>query len=103
MKLDALGGCVTQEEEDAYDTCRREIYARISSQHDQEPELGPGTTADASATKKVSQLPVPTPQATKDTSRRTRSGRIMKNAVQDKSVVSQGARSSAYGCQSPNT
>ena len=73
----------TQKEKDAHDTWRRNIHARISSQHEQEP--GADATADASAPKKASRLRAPTPRATKNTSRKTRGGRITKNTAQSQS------------------
>ncbi|CZR52894.1 uncharacterized protein PAC_02771 [Phialocephala subalpina] len=67
----------------ALDAWRRNIHARVSSQHEQEP--GADATADASAPEKASRLRAPTPRATKNTSRKTRGGRITKNTAQSQS------------------
>ena len=81
----------TQKEKDAHDTWRRNIHARVSSQHEQEP--GADATADALAPEKASRLRAPTPRATKKTSRKTRGGRITKNTAQSQSVANRDTRS----------
>jgi hypothetical protein len=59
-----------------------------------EPYRGPVPgTADAPASKSASQPRASPPRQTKDTSRKTRGGRITKNTAQSQSVVSRGARS----------
>jgi hypothetical protein len=83
-------GQYTEKEKDAYDTWRRNIHARVSSQHEQEP--GPDATADASAPEKASRLRAPTPRATKNASRKTRGGRITKDTAQSQSVANRGTR-----------
>ncbi|KAJ2892966.1 uncharacterized protein MKZ38_009165 [Zalerion maritima] len=86
MRSGPFGQYIDQENI-AHDAWGRNIHARVSSQQGLEPEAG---TTDASAIKQASQLRAPRSRATKDISRKTRSGRIEKNAPQRQSGSRRG-------------
>ena len=89
---------MTQEKFDAknraWDTLglSKERQAELVRMFGLNPEPEPGI-ADAPASERVSQPRASSPRPAKDTSRRTRGGRITKNAAQGQSVASGGTRS----------